>query len=91
MMKQIYPVFLIALLVFSGCKDRKTTNSNLAQRVVDQAINVIGGERFKHSVIDFDFRDRHYKATRNGWKFQYERIWKDSVNTFRDLISNDGY
>jgi len=90
-MKQIYLVFLMAPVVLSGCKEKKASNSDFAQQVVDKAINVIGGEQFRNSVIDFDFRDRHYKATRNGWKFQYERVWKDSANVFRDLISNDGY
>lgn len=91
MMKTIHLFFLIGTLILTSCKDQKPANLNLAQDLVDKAINAIGGEQFKASEIEFDFRERHYKATRNDWKFQYERIWKDSLNSYRDLISNDGY
>jgi hypothetical protein len=90
-MKTIHLFFLIGTLILTSCKDQKPANLNLAQDLVDKAINAIGGEQFKASEIEFDFRERHYKATRNDWKFQYERIWKDSLNSYRDLISNDGY
>jgi hypothetical protein len=90
-MKTIQIFFLIVTLVLSSCKDQKTTDSNLAQDVVDKAIKVVGGEGFKTSKIEFDFRDRHYKAERNGGKFQFERIWKDSVNDYRDVLSNSGF
>lgn len=91
MMKPIHLILLVGTLVFAGCKDPKVTDKDLAQEVVDKAIAAVGGEQFKNSEIAFDFRDRHYKALRKNWKFQFERIWKDSVNHFRDLISNDGY
>jgi len=91
MMKIFHVMFLIGTIVLSGCKDQKTTDSNLAQDVVDKAIKVAGGEGFKASEIEFDFRDRHYKAERNGGKFQFERIWKDSVNALRDVLSNSGF
>lgn len=90
-MKIVHLIFLTGLIVFSGCRDHTKVESNLAQQVVDKAIEVVGGEQFKNAVIEFDFRDRHYKAIRNKWKFQYERIWSDSLNHYRDLISNSGY
>jgi len=90
-MKHFYPIIFIILTVFSGCKTEKEIDTDLAQKVVDNAIDVVGGEQFKNSIIEFDFRDRHYKATRDRWKFQLERIWNDSVNHYRDLISNSGY
>lgn len=90
-MKTKYFIFLIGLIVLSSCKDQKDTDENLAQEVVDKAINGIGGDQFKNSVIAFDFRDRHYIATRDRWKFQYERIWNDSLRTIKDVLSNTGF
>ncbi len=92
-MKNFYFISIVftGLIVFSGCKDTTKADSNLAQEVVDKAIEVVGGDQFKNAVIEFDFRDRHYKATRDRWKFQYERIWNDSLNNYKDLISNHGY
>ena len=90
-MKTYYFFFLMAFMVLSGCKEQKETDVNLAQKVVDKAINRIGGDQFKNSVIAFDFRDRHYIATRDQWKFQYERIWNDSLGTIKDVLSNAGF
>jgi hypothetical protein len=81
----------MAFMVLSSCKDQKETDVNLAQEVVDKAINGIGGDQFKNSEIAFDFRDRHYKATRDRWKFQYERMWEDSLGSIKDVLSNTGF
>lgn len=90
-MKTFYLFSLIGILVFSGCKDQKVPDSELAQQVVDKAINAVGGDGFKHSEIAFDFRERRYVATRNKGKFQYERIWKDSLGEIKDVLSNTGF
>lgn len=90
-MKTIFLFFFIGALFLTSCKDQKLADLNLAQNVVDKAINRVGGEQFKASEIEFDFRDRRYKALRNGWKFQYERIWKDSLDEVKDVLSNTGF
>jgi hypothetical protein len=90
-MKTIHLFFLIGTLILTSCLDQKASNLNLAQNVVDKAINRVGGGKFKTSEIEFDFRNRHYKALRNGWRFQFERIWKDSLSEFKDVLSNRGF
>lgn len=90
-MKNIYLALLIGTFILTSCKDQKSSESVNAQDVVDKAINVIGGEQFKSSEIEFDFRDKHYKAIRDKWKFQYERIWNDSLGTIKDVLSNSGF
>ena len=90
-MKNIYLTLLIGTLILTSCKDQKTSDLVNAQDVVDKAINVIGGEQFKSSEIEFDFRDKHYKAIRGKWKFQYERIWNDSLRSINDVLSNSGF
>jgi len=68
-------------------------NSNLTdpQKIVDNAIAASGGQKYLNSNTEFDFRDRHYIAKRNGGIFSYERITKDSINTTHDFLSNDGF
>ncbi|RIA09987.1 hypothetical protein OE09_1834 [Flavobacteriaceae bacterium MAR_2010_72] len=83
--------FFLCFVILLGCKDERKTDADLEQLVVDEAIKVIGGEKFKHSVIEFDFRDRLYKATRDRWKFQYERFTQDSLGIIRDVLSNSGF
>jgi len=68
-------------------------NSNLTdpQKIIDNAIAASGGQKYLNSTSEFDFRDRHYIAKRNGGVFSYERITKDSINTTHDFLSNDGF
>jgi hypothetical protein len=90
-MKTIQLFLFIGAFILTSCKDQKPTDLNLAQKVVDKAINRVGGPQIKNSEIAFDFRDLHYKAFRNGWRFQYERIKKDSLNEIKDILSNTGF
>jgi len=90
-MKPIYLISLLSLFVLSSCKDQKLVETELAQQVVDKVIDKVGGDTFKRSQIAFDFRERHYVATRNKGKFQYERIWMDPQGEIKDMISNSGY
>ncbi len=78
----------VFLLIVSSCKQEKTLT---AQDIVDKAIEISGGEKHKTSAISFDFRDMHYKAVRDNGIFQYERIFNDSLEQIRDVLSNDGF
>ena len=61
------------------------------QKIVDQCIRVHGGEKYLKSEIEFDFRDRHYIARRNGGLFSKERILRDSLTVTHDFLTNDGF
>jgi len=85
-------------LFFSGCtsddtstpKTRSTVPSQ-AQAIIDQAIEVHGGDLYESTVVEFDFRDRHYKSTRQGGQFRYERIFTDSIGqNVHDVLTNEG-
>ncbi len=62
-----------------------------SQKIIDRAIEASGGEKYLHSTIEFDFRYRHYVAQREGGKYSYERIFKDSARTTHDFLTNDGF
>ena len=86
MRKMIFALF--ALFIITSCE--KDTHP-IAQDIIDKAIEVAGGERFSASTIDFDFRNRHYKAIRNNGLFQLEREFKDSTNVIKDVYNNTTY
>ena len=79
----IFPIVIFLFSCDSKLKD--------PQKIVDNAISFAGGDKYLNSVIEFDFRGRHYVARRNGGTFSYERIFKDSLGTVHDIVSNDGF
>lgn len=85
-MKNIFLISVLAVLT-AAC------NSNLTdpQKIIDKAIAASGGDKYLKSTTEFDFRDRHYIAKRQGGIFSYERITKDSVKTTHDFLTNDGF
>lgn len=82
--------FLLVLLVaitFVSCN----TTLNDPQKIIDKAIAAAGGEKYLNSTIEFDFRDRHYRAERNGGTFSYERIVKAGDSVVHDFVTNSGF
>ncbi|MEQ8364773.1 MAG: DUF6503 family protein [Cyclobacteriaceae bacterium] len=61
------------------------------QKIVDKAIEVGGGEKYNNLNAEFDFRNIHYVAKRDGGSFSYERILKDSIGTIHDFVTNEGF
>lgn len=80
------------LLVFAGialfyaCSTKPT-----AKEIVDKAILAHGGETFNKVHAEFDFRDRHYTAIRNGGEFTYVRSFIDSTGAYLDTLNNRGF
>ena len=83
------PLHLISILTLGfllfSCGDRQ------AQRIVDEAISAHGGEAFESMELSFDFRKRHYTATRDNGMFTYTREFTDSTGSIKDVLSNDGF
>jgi hypothetical protein len=85
---QITAVTLMCVLFLISCKD------NNPQHIIDKAIEAAGGEKYLHSTVEFDFRNRHYVGKRDGGKFSYERIFtndKDSTQVIHDYVTNEGF
>ncbi|WP_300434441.1 DUF6503 family protein [Christiangramia sp.] len=86
-MKYIYTCLII--LFFTSCTQEKKELT--ADEIINKAIENAGGERYENAEIDFVFRKREYKSTREGGKFQYERILIDSMgNKIHDVLNNKG-
>lgn len=81
-------LFLLIAFLFN-CKQEAPELT--ADMIIDKAIEVSGGDLFGKATIDFDFRNRHYKAIRNKGEFQFERKFSDSLGIFKDVLSNSGF
>ena len=89
------PIILISLLVFSCKSDLKTDNNkskkNLtAQAIIDKAIENSCQGKCDNVVIEFAFRDKKYRSSRNGGFYKLERMMTDSLNEIHDVVSNKG-
>ena len=78
---------LITCLVLFSCAQVPKD----AQSIIDKSILVHGGDLYENSIVEFDFRDRHYIFERNMGIFSYHRIFTDSLGTYHDVLTNDGF
>lgn len=83
-----YLLLLTVTMLFLSCEKQKEIS---AQDIVDKSIAISGGNKVKNSTIAFGFRDIYYKAIRNNGQFKLERLFKDSTNIIRDVLSNDEF
>jgi len=82
-------ILLIFIVTISSCKPEIKMLS--AQEIVDRSIIASGADKISTAIINFNFRDRYYSATRNKGKFSLIRITKkDSIET-KDILSNNGF
>ncbi len=79
---------VIIIVLFVGCKKEDSIN---AQSIVDKSIEISGGKKTNNSIIDFNFRKKHYKAIRSKGTYQLAREFKDSLNVIKDILSNEGF
>jgi hypothetical protein len=91
-------IFLLLLWFFTGCQFRKpepdtnfNTSTGEAQAIIDKAIAAHGGKRFEQLEIAFDFRDRHYTASRQNGQYTYTRSFSDSTGQVKDVLTNSGF
>jgi hypothetical protein len=87
---QFYISALIIVFVFMlnlGCKPELSP----AQVIANECIEAHGGVNYDKLKIGFDFRDKNYTIEKDGDKFIYERIGKDSLgNEIKDVFNNSG-
>lgn len=83
-----YALFALFLCLACG----RTPERVDPQTLIDRAIEAHGGEHYLTSDIEFGFRDRHYRAQRNGPRYSYHRSFQDtSGQRYEDVLTNDGF
>ena len=85
-----YILLLLVSSVVLACSSMEKKELS-AQEIVDHAIASSGGELYDKTIIDFDFRGKHYKSVRNYGQYQYERMFTDTVGIIKDVLNNDGF
>lgn len=97
-----YPLAILISLFLLNCQNSKTEKSSAktisAQAIIDSSIEVSGGKHIDSSLINFDFRDKHYMAFRNRGVYHYERKFTDTtfqyfdtISSIADLLNNKGF
>ena len=86
-MKHILFILTISLIIVSCKKEIKPD----VQVIVDKTIEASGGEKYSNFELEFDFRNKHYRAVRNFGNYTYERQFMDSLNLIKDQLSNTGF
>ena len=90
--------FLLLLYFFAGCQSRKLENetafgatTNQAEAIIDKAIAAHGGKQFEQLKLAFNFRNRHYTASRKDGLYTYTRFFTDSTGQVKDVLQNSGF
>lgn len=85
-MKNITLFLTLIVILITSCAKQET-----AETILKKSVHAHGGELYKNSIITYEFRDKNYKLTMDGWKFSYERSFTDSSGTsIIEGMNNDG-
>lgn len=84
-MRNIVLIALISLIAITGCKKQLPLEG-----IIEKSIQTYGGKFYKNSIIEFDFRGRHYLVERNNGNFLFKREYKDSVGVIREYFNKNG-
>jgi hypothetical protein len=86
-------VLLVSISLFSckeGAKEKMESKNLTAQEIIDKAIEISCQGKCDDAVIEFMFRDKKYRSSRNGGFYKLERIKMDSLDEIHDVVSNKG-
>ena len=88
-MKKTEVINSIILLIFFFALRGMAQSEMNAQLIINKTIESYGGKTYKNSLIEFDFRDRHYKVFRKNGDFLYERFYSDSSGNIYEGFDNN--
>ncbi|WP_245590587.1 DUF6503 family protein [Adhaeribacter aquaticus] len=93
----LYFFFLICFSLGCGQNNSRqeviasSETNNEASSIINKAIAVHGGENFNQVAITFNFRDKHYTATRKNGLYTYTHSFSDSTGQVRDVLKNNSF
>jgi hypothetical protein len=87
--------YILYLGLLMACENQSAQSNKQApgkaQEIVDKAITRAGGDKFDKAIIDFDFREHHYRSERNDGIYLYTRIKEDVNGNVQDRLGNEGF
>lgn len=84
-MRILFGIFCLAVL--GGCTGQELT----ATEIINRSVVAYGGQKVFNSIIEFDFRDKHYVARYQDQSYSLKRIFSDSTGNIVDELTNDGF
>jgi len=87
----LLPLLFITVLISCKQNTAPEIEEPNANHIVNEAIKVTGGDAITSSTLQFKFRDKRYKAVRDGGAFTLNRSFTDSIGEVRDVLSNSGF
>lgn len=82
-----YSTLVLLVLAISSCARKEMT----ALDIITKTIEANGGQQVFNSVIEFDFRDKHYYAKYHNQRYSLKRIFSDSTGNIVDELNNNGF
>ena len=82
----IYSILAIAIFSIYSCGDKKEELT--ADQIIEKAVERHGGKKYDNMEVQFDFRDRHYRAKISKGEYVYERTFKSDNGWVTDIWSN---
>ena len=77
---------LLSFLLLMSCKPKES--DMIAQEIIDASITASGLDSIHKSLLEFDFREMHYKADRKDGIYSLERSFFKEDDAYRDILSN---
>ncbi len=62
-----------------------------AQEIVNKTIETAGGSKYDTAIIDFIFRAKNYRSSRNQGVYKLERFIQSADGLIHDVVSNEGF
>ena len=79
-----YSLVLSIFLSIISCQKEPS-----AQEIIDTTIEVAGGDAYSGSLIEFDFRNVHYKGRKDADGFKMSRLFYDDTSKVYDKMTAD--
>lgn len=81
----LFVVLTTLILINYSCKPT-------AQSIVDECIELHGGNKYDDLSVDFDFRNMHYTVENNKGQYTYTRMQVDSSGQkIVDVVTNESF
>lgn len=82
---------LLTLAILSIFSISCTQQPPTAEAIINNTIEAYGGDKVFNSLVEFDFRDKHYVSNYHNYRFSLKRIFSDSTGNIIDELTNDGF